>query len=135
MAPHPVGLCQMGGAVLQIKGRSASLPRNDTQGGILAGKVFLPCFFSVSQLFLSLPGIPALSPTWAQETVVIPRSGIGTLVHRGVEAMPAACAIPLAAHPRGAGLPGEAGDSAGISMKSSSWTPPSVWLRQLGRDG
>lgn len=101
MAPHPLGLRQLGGAILEIKGDGASSPRNDTQGGILAGKVFLPCLFSVSQLFLSLSGIPTLSLGWAQETVAAPCSRIGTLVHRGVEPLPAACASsPCCPSPR-----------------------------------
>lgn len=54
MALHPAGLCQLGDAILEIKGDGASLPRNNTQAGVLAGKVFLPSF--------SVPTIP--QPTW-----------------------------------------------------------------------
>lgn len=84
----PAGRCNP-----RNQGRWRFLARNDTQGGTLAGKVFLPCLFSVSQLFLSLPSIPTLTQAWAQETVAAPCSGIGTLVHTRVEHLPVACAI------------------------------------------
>lgn len=92
MAPHPIGPHQLGGAILEIKGDGASLPGTTLKVAPLQA-VFLPCLFSMSQLFLSLPGIPMLTLAWAQETVAAPCSGIGTLVHCGVEPLPIACAI------------------------------------------
>lgn len=102
MAPHPVGLHQLGGAILEIKGDGILSPGTTLRVAPLQAKFSFRAFFqcpSYSSAYLA--SIPTLSLAWAQETVAAPCPGIDTLVHRGMEPLPAARAIcPCCPPPR-----------------------------------